>query len=88
MRGGFVGVDVFFVISGFPITSIIHRENEAKTFSFTQSCGRRIRRLMPALLLVVIATIAITHAIVFPPERPAIANQALAALFSISNLFF
>ena len=49
MPGGFVGVDVFFVISGFLITSIILRESEAGTFTLRNFWMRRIRRLFPAL---------------------------------------
>ena len=56
--GGFVGVDVFFVISGFLITSLLLREYERSgTISFTGFYLRRAKRIMPAALLVIIATI-------------------------------
>lgn len=56
--GGFVGVDVFFVISGFLITGIIQRSVAQGTFSLADFYGRRIRRILPALLLVLIACVA------------------------------
>ena len=55
---GFIGVDIFFVISGFLITSIIHQALLDDTFSFSQFYNRRIWRLQPAFLLVIlVATI-------------------------------
>ncbi len=51
--GGFVGVDVFFVISGFLITSLILKDLDAGTFSLTGFWERRIRRIMPALACLV-----------------------------------
>jgi len=54
--GGFVGVDVFFVISGFLISTIIFCNLENDTFSYTEFYARRIRRIFPALLFVLSAT--------------------------------
>ncbi len=54
--GGFVGVDVFFVISGFLITSLIWRDLENGTFSFANFWERRARRIAPALLVMVLVT--------------------------------
>jgi peptidoglycan/LPS O-acetylase OafA/YrhL len=56
LPGGFVGVDIFFVISGFLISGIIFSDLERNTFSFGEFYGRRIRRIFPALLCVLIAT--------------------------------
>src|SRR3977135_3726105 len=54
--GGFVGVDIFFVISGYLITGIIQSEMQAGTFSFAQFYERRVRRLLPALYALVALT--------------------------------
>ena len=57
MPGGFVGVDVFFVISGFLITGIIARELEQERFSLFTFYARRVRRIFPALIVVLIASL-------------------------------
>jgi peptidoglycan/LPS O-acetylase OafA/YrhL len=58
LSGGFIGVDVFFVISGFLISTIIFENLDKGTFSFTEFYSRRITRIFPALLLVLIASYA------------------------------
>src|SRR5579871_6334989 len=55
IRSGFIGVDVFFVISGFLISTIIFENLERDSFSFLEFYGRRIRRIFPALILVLLA---------------------------------
>lgn len=57
LKGGFIGVDVFFVISGYLITRIIFEQLDNKTFSFTSFFGRRVRRIFPALILVMTASL-------------------------------
>lgn len=59
LPGGFFGVDIFFVISGYLITGIIHQQMQEKRFSVANFYARRIRRIFPALILVVAATFAI-----------------------------
>ena len=56
-RGGYIGVDIFFVISGYLITTLIIEEIENKTFSIIGFYERRARRILPALLLVVLILI-------------------------------
>src|SRR5258708_23358705 len=59
MPGGFIGVDIFFVISGFLITSIILRELDQQRFSLLAFYNRRIRRIFPALIVVLCATLVL-----------------------------
>lgn len=90
VTGGFVGVDVFFVISGYLITGILVRERESTgSIDFGEFYARRVRRLLPALLVVIAATLAI-GSFLSPAEgeRQSLAWSALAALFFLSNLFF
>ncbi|MBE9475551.1 MAG: acyltransferase, partial [Proteobacteria bacterium] len=56
-QGGFVGVDVFFVISGYLITSIILTKKRAGNFSLMDFYGRRARRILPALTIVLLASV-------------------------------
>jgi peptidoglycan/LPS O-acetylase OafA/YrhL len=86
--GGFVGVDVFFVISGFLITGIILGELRAGTFSFRGFWTRRILRIFPALLATIITTLAMTWFIAPKSDHPATGAQAVAALLSVANLWF
>lgn len=58
LRGGFIGVDIFFVISGFLISTIIFSTLENRSFSFADFYGRRIRRIFPVLLLVLLSCLA------------------------------
>lgn len=88
LPGGFLGVDVFFVISGFLITSILQRELAAGTFRFRDFWARRIRRILPALTLVAACTLAASFVLVFGPEQRAVGKQAVAALLSFANIYF
>ena len=87
LGGGFVGVDVFFVISGFLISRIILNELDAGTFSVARFYERRIRRIAPALIAMLI--VCTGFLVVLPPaESTAIRNALFAALFSASNFWF
>ncbi|HET9436165.1 MAG TPA: acyltransferase, partial [Candidatus Limnocylindrales bacterium] len=87
--GGFVGVDVFFVISGFLITGLLLREHErAGRVSLTRFYARRIRRLLPAAAVVVVATLAATWAFIGPLDRPDVIADGAAAALSVSNIRF
>lgn len=68
LRGGFVGVDIFFVISGFLISSIIFGELESGSFSFARFYGRRVRRIFPALVLVLAFSLAAGWMLLFQNE--------------------
>ncbi len=88
LRGGFLGVDVFFVISGFLITSIIQSDLRQGTFSLRRFWSRRVRRIFPALLVVSACTLWAFMVLGFLPEQQAVGTQALAALSTTSNLYF
>ena len=68
VTGGFIGVDIFFVISGFLISSIIFSNLEHNCFSFAEFYSRRIKRIFPALLLVLIASYAFAWFALLPDE--------------------
>ncbi|HEX3944877.1 MAG TPA: acyltransferase family protein [Rhizomicrobium sp.] len=87
-RGGFVGVDVFFVISGFLITSLIHAEIKADTFSIAYFYERRIRRIFPALFAVLLATIFLAALLLFPSDLKRYAQSLQATVLFGSNFLF
>ena len=89
LSGGFVGVDVFFVISGYLITNLILNEiNQTGSFDFKRFYIRRMRRLFPAMVVTFSAT-CIVAAMLFPPERLQPFGESLAAaVFSVSNILF
>lgn len=86
--GGFVGVDVFFVISGYLITSIVWREIGLGKFSIVRFYERRVRRILPALAGVLIACIVGGWVFLLPREFVEFAWSMLAASVSGANIFF
>ena len=87
LPGGFVGVDVFFVISGFVITGLLLRQREAcGSWAFRTFFARRFRRLYPALALVVVVTVLLSLVIFLPFGRQQTTEvTGLGALFFVSN---
>ncbi len=87
--GGFVGVDVFFVISGFLITGLLLREHERTgRIGLVGFYARRARRLLPAAIFVLVATLVISLNLVAPLDRPAVGLDGAAAALSIGNVRF
>jgi len=86
--GGFIGVDIFFVISGYLITGIVARELSRGDFTFARFYTRRIKRLLPAFYSVVIVSAVVGYAVLLPGELRAFAESTLAALFFVSNFYF
>lgn len=86
--GGFAGIDVFFVISGYLIGGIVFRDVERRQFSVLDFYARRARRILPALLTVTLATLLAGVAILSPDELRVAARSGVAALFGGSNLVF
>ncbi|HBE68554.1 MAG TPA: hypothetical protein DDW52_10445 [Planctomycetaceae bacterium] len=87
LPGGFIGVDVFFVISGYLITKIISKEMDADTFSFRAFWARRIRRILPALLLVTACTLLFSFFTIPRLEQQLVGVQGLMALASLANIY-
>ena len=91
ITGGFVGVDVFFVISGYLITSLLVLEAETRgRISLSSFYARRIRRLFPALMVVVLATLLLGAIWLLPvfSEQTDLAKSAIATAFYVSNVYF
>jgi len=86
--GGFVGVDVFFVISGYLIATQILRDLDAGTFSLVQFWTRRARRIVPALALVVTVCLIVGWFLMFPGNYRDLGQSALAQSCFVSNVFF
>jgi peptidoglycan/LPS O-acetylase OafA/YrhL len=84
--GGFVGVDIFFVLSGYLITRIILRDAAAGTFSLARFYARRIRRIFPALIVTVVATYVVGALWCSPLMFLDVAKEGTHALLSISNI--
>ena len=83
LKGGFIGVDIFFVISGFLITSIIARELGGKRFSLVTFYNRRIRRIFPALIVVLCTVLVLGWLWLLPSPYAALsADVAASAAFS------
>src|SRR5690606_11627619 len=74
--GGFVGVDVFFVISGYLITRLILHEVEQGSFSFARFYERRARRLFPAMFVTVVASLVVGQFLLFPEYLSQAAGSA------------
>jgi peptidoglycan/LPS O-acetylase OafA/YrhL len=86
VRGGLIGVDVFFVVSGFLITTIIFESLSCGEFSLLTFYQRRIRRIFPALLVVLISCLAIGWFVMLPDAYANLAKQIVAAAAFSSNL--
>lgn len=88
LPGGFVGVDVFFVISGYLICSIILKEMEQQQFSFRRFYARRVRRILPVLLVVLSVTLVAGYFFLLPNEYMNLVEAALATLTFVPNIYF
>jgi peptidoglycan/LPS O-acetylase OafA/YrhL len=86
--GGFVGVDIFFVISGFLITSIIVGGLESETLSISHFYARRMRRIIPAFLVMLVAVTVAAIALFPPQELAEFGSSAAAAAAFLSNIYF
>jgi peptidoglycan/LPS O-acetylase OafA/YrhL len=88
LPGGFIGVDVFFVISGFLITSIILRDLGAGTFSFATFYERRVRRLLPNLTLLLLFCSCVAWVLLLPADFRNYSSSLFSTSVFTSNMFF
>ncbi|MBT51983.1 MAG: acyltransferase [Mameliella sp.] len=86
--GGFIGVDIFFVISGYLITTIIHREMGEGRFSILRFYERRARRILPALFAVMVAGLIAGWFLLAPSDYDHMGQSMLSALLFVSNVWF
>lgn len=87
--GGFVGVDVFFVISGFLITGLLLRERERDGgLNLIRFYARRVRRLLPAAAIVLTITMLAVHVLIAPLDRAELQLDGLASALSVGNMRF
>jgi len=86
MPGGFIGVDIFFVISGFLITGIIARELDQGRFGLLAFYGRRIRRIFPALITVLLAVLALGWLWMLPSAYAQLSADVFASAAFFSNI--
>jgi peptidoglycan/LPS O-acetylase OafA/YrhL len=85
LPGGFAGVDIFFVISGYLITGVIERRIEARTFTFADFYARRMKRILPALVVVLAACFAFGWFALLPAEYEQLSKHIAAGIAFVSN---
>jgi|MDTG01.5.fsa_nt_gb peptidoglycan/LPS O-acetylase OafA/YrhL len=88
LSGGYLGVDIFYVISGYLITQLILNDIKTKNFSFLNFYERRARRLLPALFVVIFTSIIAGYFLMLPSQFKNLSDSALSSLFFISNFYF
>lgn len=88
LPGGFIGVDMFFVISGYLISGIIYKSKREETFSYTDFYARRVRRIFPALLVAVALCLAYGWLVLLPTEYEQLGGHAAAGTVFLQNVMF
>lgn len=88
LSGGFTGVDIFFVLSGYLIGGHIYAELQSGTFSFRSFYRRRARRILPAFFAAILFTLAAAMVLLSPVEAADLGRSSLAATLSASNVLF
>jgi peptidoglycan/LPS O-acetylase OafA/YrhL len=88
LSGGFTGVDIFFVISGFLITSLIVADLRAGGFSLLAFYQRRIRRIFPAMLVVLAASLVAGYFFLLPGDYTSLGDSAAFSAASLANWYF
>ncbi|MEH2508708.1 peptidoglycan/LPS O-acetylase OafA/YrhL [Nitrobacteraceae bacterium AZCC 1564] len=88
LPGGFTGVDVFFVISSFLITQQLYSGIQNGTFSILSFYDRRLKRILPALLVMLAAVLIVSRWLLMPGDYVSLAASSIAAAFGASNFYF
>ena len=89
LTGGFIGVDLFFVVSGFLITGLLIRERERNgRISFARFYARRVRRILPAAAVVLVVTFVLSNMLINLVSRPSVMEDGASAALSIANIRF
>lgn len=89
LSGGFLGVDIFFLISGYLITSIIIKKiNTPNGFSFLDFYEKRVRRIIPGLLFVILCTLPFAYILLLPLQFIDFSKSIISSIFLISNFYF
>ncbi len=86
--GGFIGVDIFFVISAYLIGGHVYGEISTNNFTFADFFAKRARRIIPALFTVLIFSYILGFVILMPTELNSFCKSAIATIFAVSNIFF
>ncbi len=86
--GGFLGVDIFFVISGYLITKIFYQDYNNNNFNFFEFLTKRVKRLLPALIVVLLLVLIASFYILSPTDYVKISKSALTSFFFISNFYY
>lgn len=86
LAGGFLGVDIFFVISGYLITSLIERDLEQNRFSIVRFYMRRFRRILPALLVMITLTVVPAYFLMIPDDLENYGESLVATALSSNNI--
>ena len=87
-HGGFLGVDIFFVVSGFLITGLIEDKLAAETFRFRDFYARRVRRLFPAIYVTVAVTLLASWLLLQPSLLKGVAQSGASAVLHGANILF
>lgn len=88
LKGGFAGVDIFFVISGYLVTRIVHNEVQCAEFTFVRFYSRRARRILPALIGMLLAVIIVGAVLLLPSDLRRLGENVAATLIGASNIVF
>ena len=85
---GYIGVDIFFVISGYLITSILNVNFNDNTFSFKEFFLRRFLRIVPVYIFVIFLTLLISYFVLIPNQLIDLSKSTISSIFFYSNIFF